>query len=210
MALFPDFYSQPKTDRRRAVVNGRKKTSWQVTDVWDRHHEIRRRIFLGQKNTAIAEALNISTQSVSQVRNSEVVQRQLQQMQSVADDQVVDIRSEIRKLAPKAVQVLGQLLESDSTPANVRLNAVRDVLDRDGHKPVEQVQHLHGHFNAQDLAEIKARALGLARESGMLVELEPESESGSLLPPSVQENEPEPKPKPKTLNSSALELLLEV
>ena len=37
---------------------------YQIKELWDRHHEINRRILLGQKNKEIAEDLNITEATV--------------------------------------------------------------------------------------------------------------------------------------------------
>lgn len=163
-----NFYDQPKTDRRFAATNGREKKTWEVSQVWDRHHEIKRRIFLGQKNTVIAQALGISEVSVSQVRNSEIIQRQLKAMQIKADESCVDVRSEIRKLAPKAIEAMKGVLESETARDSDKIRVAMDILDRDGHAPTQKVEHLHGHFTAQDLMEIKERAARLAKSNGAL------------------------------------------
>ena len=161
---------KPRTDRRFAATNGREKTSWEVSEIWDLHHQIKRRIFLGQKNVDIARALGCTKEQVSSVRNSPVIREELQKMHESADAEVLDIRANIAKLAPAATQVLNDLLEDPDAPPNVRLAAARDVLDRDGHQAVQQVNHLHGHFTATDLLEIKDRAKQIGVSQGLIDE----------------------------------------
>jgi len=161
-----------KTDRRFAVAQGRAKTSWEVSDMWDVHHQVKRRIFLGHKNTDIAIALKITKEQVSSIRNSPVVQEQLKLMQNKADDEVISIKEEVSKLAPRAVEVLETILNDVNCPANVRLSAAKDTLDRSGNAAPQQVNHLHGHFTADDLAQIKDRANELGIENGNIIDVE--------------------------------------
>lgn len=161
---------KPRTDRRFAATNGREKTSWEVSEIWDLHHQIKRRIFLGQKNVDIARALGCTKEQVSSVRNSPVIREELQKMHESADAEVLDIRAEIKELAPDAMKVLEELMVNPDTPANVRLGCCRDVLDRDGHQAVQQVNHLHGHFTANDLLEIKDRAKQIGVSQGIIAE----------------------------------------
>lgn len=163
--------NQPvRTDRRTAEGQGREKTSWQVTHVWDVHHQIKRRIFLGHKNTVIAQALNITKEQVSTVRNSAPIQEALTKLHQKADEEVINIKAEVGKLAPMAVKVMEEILEGPDVPANVRLAAARDTLDRSGNAAPQQVQHLHGHFTVDDLEQIKNRAQLIGQQNGPVVD----------------------------------------
>ena len=164
--------SAKTSDRRFAVAQGRSKTSWEVSDMWDIHHQVKRRIFLGQKNTEIANVLGITKEQVSSIRNSAVVQEQLKLMQTKADDEAISIKDEVSKLAPRAVEVMESIMNDKNVPANVQLSAAKDVLDRSGNSAPQQVNHLHGHFTAEDLDNIKTRATKLAIENGNIIDVE--------------------------------------
>jgi hypothetical protein len=156
----------PRTDRR--FKPSEEKTSWSVTDMWDVHHQITRRIFLGQKNTQIANILGVTKEQVSSVRNSPIVQDKLKAMHATANDEVISIQKEIEELAPKALKVMREILENPDAPLGVRFNAAKDALDRSGNAAPQQVNHLHGHFTANDLAIIKNRAKQIAAENGII------------------------------------------
>lgn len=160
--------TEKKTDRRLASVQGRTKTGWEVSDIWDIHHQIKRRIFLGQKNTEIARILGCTKEQVSSVRNSPVIQDELKKMQADADKDAVDVKAAVKKLAPKALRVMEQILDDENVLANVRFNAAKDALDRGGHAAPQQINHLHGHFTADDILEMKNRAKQLAANSGTI------------------------------------------
>lgn len=161
--------SEKKQDRRFASVQGREKTGWEVTDVWDIHHQITRRIFMGQKNKEIARALNITKEQVSSVRNSPVVQDQLKELHKRANENAVDVKKEINDMASIAVGVLKQLMENETTSDSVRASVAKDVLDRGGHQPPPQ-QHnvLHAHLTGSDLQHLKERARQAAIENGVV------------------------------------------
>lgn len=159
-----------QTDRRLASVQGRTKTGWEVSDIWDVHHNVKRRIFLGQKNIEIARVLGITKEQVSSIRRSPVIQDELKKLQLEADKNVVDVKEAVKLLAPKALRVVEQILDDENVPANVKLAAAKDTLDRGGHAAPQQVQHLHGHFTADDILEMKNRAKQLGVSNGLVVE----------------------------------------
>jgi hypothetical protein len=171
-------------DKRRKAV--KDKNSFVVAAVWERHREIIRRLALGQKNTEIAKALGITTVSVSQVKNSPIVQEKLNTMLDKMDGVAVDVGKRIREMAPKALEVLENVLEDDedTIPLSIKVKTAHDILDRAGHAAVKTVNAnvLHGHFEAEDLAEIKE----LARNSGVVVdvsadEVDEAAEAAALL-----------------------------
>jgi hypothetical protein len=83
--------------------------------------------------------------------------------------------AEIKKKLPAVLQLLSDVV--DGTPgtigeissASLRVNTAEKWLDRAGYpaqKPGVNM-HLHGHFNAQDIEDIKKRAM----ESGQVVDI---------------------------------------
>ena len=162
--------TEEKTDRRLASVQGREKTSWEVSDMWDVHHQVKRRIFLGQKNVEIARMLGITKEQVSSIRRSPVVQDELKKMQAAADKDAVDVKTVVKELAPKALRVMEQILDDDNVPANVKFSCAKDTLDRGGHAAPQQINHIHGHFTAEDIIEMKNRAKLLGANSGVVEE----------------------------------------
>ncbi len=168
------YYSLPERDPDKRRKPPGAKNSFVVSEMWERHHEIVRRLALGQKNVEIAKALGISEVSVSQVKNSPVVQEKLMTMTERMDNEAVDVGKRIRELAPLAIKTLEGVLEDaeDTIPIAAKIKVAQDVLDRAGHAAIKKVQGsmLHGHFTRDDLEEIK----GLARDSGVIVDVTPE------------------------------------
>ena len=169
-------------DQRRRTANVPKK-GFEPTQMWDRYHEIARRIFLGQKNTAIANDMDLTPATVSYVRNSEMVQEKLAAMQIKADAGAVNIQSRIKELAPAALKLMENAIVdgkigSETIPAPLRLAHAEKLMDRAGHAAPKEVRNLnlHGHFNKEDIEGIKQRAIDRAIDSAIVVEVVEEPE----------------------------------
>lgn len=174
-------YSDPnRVDQRTAVAQGRVKSgrgknSYIVAQMWENHHEIARRLLLGQKNTEVAEAMGCSAQIVSDVRNSPVVKDKLALMGAARDAGTVDLAREIADLAPIALQRIrealetGLVLDKEVSAAGI-LKEANGLLDRDQGRAVQRIdtRNLHGHFTMEDIERIKEKAKELAGASGDL------------------------------------------
>lgn len=165
-----DVYGRPKNDKRLTPLDKRK--SWHVTEMWDLHHQIKNRIFLGQKNSEIAKVLNCNPQTVCFVRNSPIVQAQLMVMRRSADVAVGELKQELLELAPKATQVLEQLLEAEGTAQALKAKIAMDILDRVGVSEPKQIQGSVLHLTGDDVERIKQRAVQLGSSAGFVVDAE--------------------------------------
>jgi hypothetical protein len=159
-------YFKGDRPRDRRKKNGYTRSrSWQVNEVWELHAEISRRILLGQKNTVIAEALGCSQQTVSNVRNSPVIQDRLALMRGARDASAIDIARDIQEFAPEALALLKQVVRGEGPGENasiaLRAKQANDFLDRAGHGAVRREQHLHAHLTTEEIEGIKQRALEL-------------------------------------------------
>ena len=145
---------------------------YQIEQLWSIHHEITRLSLIGMKQIDIAKHLNVSPVMVSYTLRSPLVTRQLDQMKSVRDMEAIDISTEIKNLAPKAVAVLEELMDNDLP--NVKLSAAKDILDRAGYAATKTIrtENIHAHFSADEISEIKqnARDIGLLIDADYMVE----------------------------------------
>ena len=171
----PEFRQEEMVDKRRRIP-GEPKKSFEATQMWDRYHEIARRVTLGQKNTEIANALGVTPEMVSYVRNSPLVQEKITELQVRADNETVDVSKRIKNLAPHAIKLLEDLIvsgkiENEKIPARIRLKHAESVLDRAGHAAPKEVRslNLHGHYTSEELEEIKARARNSAMKSSTVI-----------------------------------------
>ena len=162
-----------RPDRRRVPPEQRKVH--EPTHLWDLHHEILRRIALGQKNVAIAEALNCSAVTVSNVRNSQLGQERLGELHRQRDLATVDVARSIREAAPKAFQLVLDAISDEDLDMRVRLKEANSVLDRAGYAPVRQVntQMTSLSLTGDDIEALKARAIQAAMEDGNILDITP-------------------------------------
>lgn len=139
---------------------------YQVEQMWELHHEVCRLALIGMKQVDIATHLGVSPVMVSYTLRSPIVQRQLNQLKAVRDIDAIDVSKEIQDLAPRAVKVLDELMDSDLP--NIKLKAATDILDRAGHAAVRtlRTENIHAHFTADEISDIKKRA----REVGLLTD----------------------------------------
>jgi hypothetical protein len=140
---------------------------YNIEQMWDIHHEIARLALIGMKQVDIANHLSISPVTVSYVLNSPIVERQMNQLKAVRDLEAIDISKEIKELAPKAIQVLEDLMDNELP--NIKLKAATDILDRAGYAAVKtlRTENLHAHFSSEEIADIRQRA----REVGLLTDV---------------------------------------
>lgn len=152
------------------------RRNWVVNEMWDVHHEIARRIVLGQKNVTIADELNVSAQMVSMVRNSPIVQEHIAILRGAADADTVDLAKEIREVAPTALKLLRDIIEGENDGANaslpLRAKMATDMVARAGHGVPQRVQseNVHAFITSEDIAAIKKRAI----ENGDVIEVKAE------------------------------------
>ena len=161
------------SSRKDARRKGDKKKGWQVAEMWDKHHEIARRILLGETNVAIAESLGCTSQQISNVRNSPVVKDKLTVMSAARDAGTIELAREIQDLAPIAILRVREALEQGTVlgkevSASGILKEANTLIDREIGKPTQTIntRNLHGHFTMDDIEAIKAKAQQLAALSG--------------------------------------------
>jgi hypothetical protein len=158
-------YYIPRNGDNR-VKRPEMRKHWQVGKIWDLHREIMRRIMLGQKNTVIAQALGCGTQTVSNVRNSPVIEDQLTIMRGARDAGTISLSKDIQEFAPIALGLLKDIIEGKNQGAaasiNLRAKEANNWLDRPGStiQKVSKVEGIVGHFTGEELMEIKNRARG--------------------------------------------------
>lgn len=170
----PRYANTLRLDRRRVPPEVRK--TWQVSEMWDRHHQIKRMIFMGLKNNEIAERMNCCQESVSLVRNSQVVKDQLSVMQAQADAKTIDIATEIAEFAPVALKLLKDIVQGEgigsNAPVNLRAREANNFLDRAGFVKKIKFEGVTAHLTKDEIEEIKHSALKAAKANGNVVEAE--------------------------------------
>lgn len=163
---------------REPDARKRESRTFEVNEMWELHHEIVRRLMLGQKNVDIARALNVSEQMVSYTRNSKVVQKKLDLMRAARDADTVDVAKYIRDKVPKALALLEDIIDDHGENYSIALAAktAENWVDRGGFQAPRNVNLLGAvaHFTSEEIEKIKEESRNKAVESGTIVEGEVE------------------------------------
>lgn len=170
-------------------LNTGERRVWQVQEMWDVHHEIARRLLLGQKNVSIAEDLGVSAQMISLVRQSPVVKERLSIMRAARDDKIIDMAKYIKEKAPEALQLLdkviaGEEIDGKKPSLEMRVREANGWIDRAGYKAPQRVEgaFMHGHYTADEIEELKRESAERAAkviEAEAIAESAESSEAGS-------------------------------
>jgi hypothetical protein len=155
-----------------------------LKELRSQHRNIIQMSFTGFSNNDIAEKLEISHVTVSQVIRSPLGQAYLEGLQDRAQEATLDVRKQLISLNKDALATFTRILNpAEKAPHNVQLTAAKDVLDRNGFKAPDK--HIHDiTMNAktdQEIdAEIAAMEIALKRNtlaSDELIESETEESS---------------------------------
>jgi len=161
-------------DERR--VDPSKKRTFEVSEMWDVHHEIVRRLLIGQKVVNIAKDLNISEATVSYTRNSPVVRDKLEIMKGARDAETLDLAKRIRENAPQSLRLLEDIIDGEvdgtTVPLNMRRQEANMMMNRAGFAPIQTIKGevLHGHYTKDEIDDIKKRAVEDGLKSGLVIE----------------------------------------
>jgi len=173
------YFGEREPDQRFKDPSERKQ--FEVQQMWEVHHEIVRRLLLGQKNSDIAKDLGVSQSMISYVRNSSVVKEKLEIMKGARDADTIDLARRIRKNAPTALKLLEDVIDGEvqtaigekmEVPLGMRVKEAGSMLSRAGYGPITNLkgQFAHGHFTKEDIDEIKGRARKDGIESGSVID----------------------------------------
>lgn len=173
-------YERSTIDRRNALYGGKT----QLKTLSDRHHSILRLHLLGYDNRDIAQKLGVSETNVSVVTNSNLGKVQRAMLKAELDNTAMEAAKQIRSLAPKAVQLLEEIMDNQDAPAAVRLSAAKDALDRAGFGAAKKVDvnSMSISLSSRELEDIKERAMQRAQESGILIDITPEEADTLSIP----------------------------
>ena len=136
-------YTDINREDLRRSPDGNKK-GYQMAKMWDNHHEIARLLVLGLNNQDIAERVGCTPQTVSNVRDSPVVQDKLAILHAVRDVATGDLASEIAAMAPMALKRIKEVLETgqvhgQTASAAVIMKEANNLLYREMGKAVQRI-----------------------------------------------------------------------
>lgn len=143
-----------------------------LTNLWEHHKEIARRLLLGERQCDISKDLNITPAWLSVVTTSPAFKRYLDSLRARTEIGITDIRKEITAGAVEGIKVLRTLLKSDNE--RIQLSAATDLLDRDGYKAatkIEQTTEVNVVLTGDRLAALKERRAQLLQQTSPVIQL---------------------------------------
>ena len=148
----------------------------------ERHHVIKRMLFLGRTPTEISRVLGVTTQMISNVKNSGLMQVALGRLQDEADVDVVKVEQRIQQLLSPSLDKLEEVvkfgtLDGEVVEVDSRLRVLQNSLGRGGFPTNPKIEggKDDSKVGRTTIEKVKMRAFELAKESGQIVELESES-----------------------------------
>ena len=104
------------------------------------HRTIIQMVFSGYKNNDIAERLEMSACTVSQIIRSPLGQAYLDGLQDKAQEATLDVLKKLVSMNKDALTVLGRIMNpKEKAPHSVQLTAAKDILDRTGYKAPDKL-----------------------------------------------------------------------
>jgi DNA-binding CsgD family transcriptional regulator len=173
-------YREP--DQRRVEPANRK--TYDIKQMWQRHHEIVNMAATGMKQVEIAAVLNIDPQTVSNVLNGVLGKEKLAELREARDGDTKLRLEQVRILADKAMATYYEILENEKGEATLRdRKDVADtiILELSGMRVPTKVQSASVVLSGEDMRGFIERGKAAMRESGMIVDVTPEPSAHCAL-----------------------------
>ncbi|MCK4830082.1 hypothetical protein KA005_80935, partial [bacterium] len=111
-----------------------------LKELRNQHRTIIQMVFSGYKNKEIAERLEMSDCTVSQIVRSPLGQAYLEGLQDKAQEATLDVRKKLVSMNKSALTVLERIMNpAEKAPHSTQLSAAKDVLDRTGYKAADRL-----------------------------------------------------------------------
>lgn len=163
-------------DQRRVPTEERK--TYDIKSLWQRSHEIINLAARGISNVDIASILNITPTTVSSTINSELGKKKLSEIRLSRDEEAKKVSEKIKNITNKALDTYNDLFESTNDlstkdKGNFALEFLKEI---SGHRAPTKVQShsVHTSLTSEELEAFKQRGMKAARESGLVIDVEPE------------------------------------
>lgn len=149
------------------------KTGPQITQLWDRHHIMKRMALTGARREDIAETVGCSLSTVNSVMNSAIMQKELALAHGALDKEAIDIAKEIQAMHPQALKVLSEIMNDINAPISLRAKVAMDNLSRGGYSPVVRGNlNIEHSFSRDEIEAIKRDAINSGIRLGNIVDAE--------------------------------------
>ena len=145
-----------------------------VKQLWQRSHEIVNLSLRGLKQTQIAELLEITPQTVSNILNSDLGMQKLSGMRRTRDEEAVHVSERIADLTEKALDVYNKIFDlavPNLVTGQEQKAANTVMLELSGHRAATRIESRSMSTTAtlEEIEEFKRRGIAAAKESGMIV-----------------------------------------
>lgn len=149
---------------------------YNLAKLQERHREILRLAAMGGTDKDIANRMNVTPVMVRYTRRCTLGNKQLAMLRNGRDTMAMDISERIQELAPDALRVIEEVVQSgtiDHVPVDrkERLAASNKILDRAGHVPPQRIVGDINHrlLTGDNIREIKDRAKEISAINGNLI-----------------------------------------
>lgn len=166
-------------DERRVPAQDRK--TYDIKQMWQRHHEIVNLAARGFKQVEIAEILCIHPQTVSNALNSQLGEEKLSEIRMERDIETKKIVEKVRVLTNKAIEVYYEIFDDESGQVSLRDKkevADKVLLELSGLRAPTKVQTVSTVLTLDEIESFKRRGLEAAKEAGLVIDVEPEAANG--------------------------------
>lgn len=120
--------------------------------LWPHHRSMARMFAEGLTPTEVAAICGYTPGQITRILHSPLFQAELKRLEEGLEETSREIDLEIKLMARKAVEVLDENLNSETTDRKLKTQTAQDVLDRAGYgkKPdAAEHRHLHAHIHKQ-------------------------------------------------------------
>lgn len=143
-----------------------------ITTIQDRTREVARLLLLGLSVGAVADELGLTPEHVTDIKNSAIFRKHLDDLQEKRDASFVEHKRELDRLVGPAIASYEAVLRDGEvdgkavTPA-LKIKAAGDVLDRTGYGAVRKaaIHSTNTTLTLDDIDEIRKRAANIKKES---------------------------------------------
>lgn len=141
-----------------------------IKNLWALNGEILNQLVAGRKPKDIARELGITTQTVSNTRNSDLGRERLRELAEQRMQSAVDIGERIKEFAPEALQLHEEIISGEYDEASIALRAkiASEWLGRAGYGEIKKSANVSARLSPEDIERIKERARNGARQIGLI------------------------------------------
>lgn len=160
-------------DKRRAE-NPEDSKSFNITQLWQRNHEIINLTARGFKQCDVAEILGINISTVKRTLNSDLGMLKMSEIRLERDEEAKKVSEKIRVITKKALQVYHEIFDDNSGECGLKDKgefAKHFLNDMSGLKAATKVQSVSAHYtlSKDELTGFKNRGLEAAEGAGVTI-----------------------------------------